>query len=157
MCSHYPENKNYDIYRFHNIKSVQSANYYYGITLLFRPLSMADSASEKHPPLLLGEWVTEMATVAVRTRGSVDDHSADLGFVAWVSYHRTELVDSVSELAVIAVRTVTGLLPFVAELRLRHPLTVNLKLQRIFLSFSGHTHLLWYLHRSENWESEQKR
>lgn len=88
--------------------------------------------------------MTEVATVAVRARGSGDDHTADFGFVARVPYHRTELVDSVSELAVISVRTSSRLLPLVAELRLRHPLTVYLKLQCISLSFRRHTHLLSY-------------
>ncbi|PON49215.1 hypothetical protein TorRG33x02_318130 [Trema orientale] len=82
----------------------------------------------KHQLLLFGERVTEMAPVAVGAAVSSQNHPADLGLVARVSDHGSELRHAMGELAVVPVRTRPSLLPFVAQLRLQHPLVVNLQL-----------------------------
>ena len=71
--------------------------------------------------------MAEVAAVAVRTRVAGENHAADFGFVPWMPDHRTQLRDAVCELAIISVRTLARLLPFVAQLRLEHPLVVHLE------------------------------
>ncbi|PON77493.1 hypothetical protein PanWU01x14_026540 [Parasponia andersonii] len=82
----------------------------------------------KHQPLQFGERVTEMAPVAVRAAVSSQNHPADFGLVARVSDHGSELRHAMGELAVVPVRTRPSLLPFIAQLRLEHPLVENLQL-----------------------------
>lgn len=79
-----------------------------------------------HLSILVIEGVAEMAAVTVGTCTAREDHPADLGLVAWVPHHRTQLPDAVSELAVVSVGTCAALLPLVAKLRLQHPLIVSL-------------------------------
>ena len=70
-----------------------------------------------------------MTPVTVGTAVAGEDHPADLRLVARVPYHRSELGDSMGELAMGTVRTRACLLPLVAELRLEHPLIVHFQLE----------------------------
>lgn len=77
--------------------------------------------------------MAEVTAVAVGTVVAGEDHAADLRLVTGVADHWAELLDAVSELAMVSVGTGSSLLPFVAELRLEHSLVVHLQLQCILL------------------------
>ena len=91
--------------------------------------SSSSSSTRQKQPLLVSEWVTEMAPVAVRAVVAGENHSANLSLVARVSDHGSELRHAMSKLAMLSVRTRTSLLPLVAELRLEHPLVEHLQFQ----------------------------
>lgn len=82
-----------------------------------------------------------MAAVAVGADISCEYHTADLGLVAWMPDHRAQLLDSVSELAVLPVRARACLFPLVAQFRFDHPLVVHVEFQRIFFLFCP-----WHVH-----------
>lgn len=88
--------------------------------------------------------MAEVAPVAIGTRASSKHHPANLGLVARMPNHRTELRYPMGELAVVPVWTRAALLPLVAQLCLEHPLIVHLQLHGllILLHFTRHEHLL---------------
>ena len=58
--------------------------------------------------------MTEVASMTIGADNTSKDHPADFGLVAWVAEDWAELLYTVGKLAVVSVRALSGLLPFVA-------------------------------------------
>lgn len=96
-----------------------------------------------HKPLLLSKRVAEVATVAIGTDITSKDHPADLCLIAGVADDWAELLNAMSKLTVITIWACAGLLPFVAQFSLEHPLVVHFQLKWLLLLLTSfHIHFL---------------